>query len=44
VHNEFGFARAYPLATLAVDPFLLQEKWALTHPPLALETEEPERD
>jgi hypothetical protein len=44
LHNEFGFARAYPLATLAIDPDLLREKWAITHPPLALETEEPERD
>lgn len=44
VHNEFGFARAYPLATLAIDPDLLREKWAITHPPLAIETEEPERD
>ena len=32
----------YPLATLAVDPDLLREKWALTHPALVTETEEPE--
>jgi hypothetical protein len=44
LHNEFGFARAYPLATLAIDPDLLREKWAITHPPLAIETEEPDRD
>ena len=44
VHNEFGFAPAYPLATLAIDPDLLREKWAITHPPLAIETEEPEYD
>ncbi|HEY8834591.1 MAG TPA: PD-(D/E)XK nuclease family protein, partial [Chthoniobacterales bacterium] len=44
LHNEFGFARAYPLATIAIDPDLLREKWAITHPPLAIETEEPERD
>jgi hypothetical protein len=44
LHNEFGFARAYPLATLAIDPDFLREKWAITHPPLAIETEEPERD
>ena len=44
VHNTFGFARAYPLATLPVDPDLLREKWALTHPALVTETEEPEHD
>jgi hypothetical protein len=44
VHNNFGFARAYPLATLPVDPDLLREKWALTHLALVSETEEPERD
>ena len=44
VHNDFGFARAYPLATLAVEPLRLQQKWALTHPALTLETEEPERE
>ena len=32
VHNDFGFARAYPLATLPIDPDLLAEKWVLTHP------------
>lgn len=44
VHNNFGFARPYPLATLPVDPDLLREKWVLTHPALATETEEPERE
>ena len=33
VHSDFGFARAYPLATLSIDPDLLAEKWVLTHPP-----------
>ncbi len=42
VHNSFGFGPAYPLATLAVDPERLREKWALTHPALVTETEEPE--
>jgi hypothetical protein len=37
VHSEFGIVRAYPLATLAVDPDLLQEKWELTHPAFAVE-------
>ena len=40
VHADYGFAHDYPLATLGVDEELLQEKWALTHPPLALEREE----
>lgn len=42
VHNEFGVVRSYPLATLAVDPDLLREKWAITHPSLATEAEEGE--
>jgi PD-(D/E)XK nuclease superfamily protein len=36
VHAQYGFAHNYPLATLAIDEELLQEKWALTHPALAL--------
>jgi hypothetical protein len=44
VHNSFGFGPAYPLATLAIDPERLREKWALTHPALVTETEEPELD
>jgi hypothetical protein len=44
VHQSFGFARTYPLATLAVDADLLREKWVLTHPALATETEEPDRE
>jgi PD-(D/E)XK nuclease superfamily len=44
LHNDFGITRAYPLATLAVDPDLLREKWAITHPALASETEEIERE
>ncbi len=36
----FGYARPYPLATLAIDPDLLDEKWGRTHPALAREEEE----
>lgn len=36
----FGYARPYPLATLAVDPDLLDAKWELTHPALAREEDE----
>ena len=39
-----GDGRAYPLATLPIDPERLREKWALTHPALVTETEEPELD
>jgi PD-(D/E)XK nuclease superfamily len=35
VHPDFGFVPTYPLATLPVDPDLLKEKWALTHPAFA---------
>lgn len=37
VHAQYGFAHVYPLATLGIDEELLQEKWALTHPALAVE-------
>lgn len=37
VHAQYGFAHDYPLATLGIDKELLQEKWALTHPALAVE-------
>ncbi len=40
IYQEFGFARTYPLATLAIDQELLKEKWGLTHPALAIEGEE----
>jgi hypothetical protein len=40
VHTEYGFAYDYPLATLAIDVDLLQEKWAMTHPALAIESGE----
>jgi PD-(D/E)XK nuclease superfamily len=32
VHSDYGFAPAYPLATLPIDTDLLEEKWVLTHP------------
>jgi PD-(D/E)XK nuclease superfamily len=40
VHAEYGFAHDYPLATLAMDEELLQEKWAIAHPALALVKQE----
>jgi hypothetical protein len=32
VRNTYGFSPQYPIATLAVDPDLLAEKWERTHP------------
>ena len=32
IRSEFSFSGDYPLATLAIDPELLERKWALTHP------------
>lgn len=40
LRQSFGYARPYPLATLGIDPDLLDEKWSLTHPALAREEEE----
>jgi hypothetical protein len=39
-HSDYGFAHEYPLATLAIDEELLKQKWARTHPALALELED----
>ncbi|HMP75613.1 MAG TPA: PD-(D/E)XK nuclease family protein [Kiritimatiellia bacterium] len=35
LRSEYGVSLELPLATLAVEPALLDEKWALTHPDLA---------
>ncbi len=40
VRPAFGFSKPYPLATLAIDYDVLEDKWALTHPALVLEKEE----
>jgi hypothetical protein len=37
VHTDFGFVRKYPLATLPIDPDLLNTKWSLTHPAFSIE-------
>jgi hypothetical protein len=34
IRADFAFQNPYPLATLAIDPDLLEEKWSLTHPAL----------
>ena len=40
IRSDFSFSGDYPLATLALDPDLLETKWALTHPALASDAEE----
>ncbi len=42
LRSRFNFTPAYPLATLAVDPDLLEAKWGMTHPAFAPNAEEPE--
>ncbi len=37
LRGRFSFTDDYPLATLAIDPDLLNERWELTHKDLALE-------
>jgi hypothetical protein len=40
IHADYGFAHNYPLATLGIDEELLKQKWAITHPALALDLED----
>ena len=40
LRDEWSFGGDYPLATLAIDPELLDEKWALTHAAFAAADEE----
>jgi hypothetical protein len=40
VHADFGYVWKYPLATLPIDPDLLQEKWSLTHRAFSVKDEE----
>jgi PD-(D/E)XK nuclease superfamily len=39
LRSAFSFSKDYPLATLSVDPEIIDERWELTHPDLALEEE-----
>ena len=34
LRSDFSFSPGYPLATLAIDEDVLEQKWALTHPDL----------
>jgi hypothetical protein len=40
VRSAWSFNREYPLATLAIEPEILERRWELTHPALAKEEEE----
>ena len=40
IRPAFGYGAAYPLATLAIDRDVLEDKWELTHPNLVVEKEE----
>lgn len=40
IRSEFSFTGDYPLATLPIDPDLLETKWTLTHPAFASEAAE----
>ena len=40
LRSTYRFTDDYPLATLAVDPDILEQRWELTHP--ALVRDEPE--
>jgi hypothetical protein len=40
IHADYGFGYDYPLATLGIDEELLKQKWAITHPALALDLED----
>ena len=40
IHTDYGFGYDYPLATLGIDEELLEQKWTITHPALALDLED----
>jgi hypothetical protein len=39
LRSAFTFTKDYPIATLSIDPEIIDERWELTHPDLALEEE-----
>jgi hypothetical protein len=39
LRGAFTFTKDYPLATLSIDPEIIDERWELTHPDLATEEE-----
>lgn len=40
LRSNWSFTRAYPLATLAIENDILEQRWELTHPALAREEED----
>jgi hypothetical protein len=38
LRNAYSFTRPYPIATLAIDPEIVDERWEETHPALAVES------
>jgi hypothetical protein len=38
--SPWAFTRQYPLATVAVETEILEQRWELTHPALAKEEED----
>jgi hypothetical protein len=40
LRSAWAFTRAYPLATLAIEQEILEQRWELTHPALAKEEED----
>jgi hypothetical protein len=38
LRSAYSFTRPYPIATLAIDPEIVDERWEQTHPPLAVES------
>ena len=40
LRSAFRFTEAYPLATVAVDPDILEQRWELTHPALVRDEED----
>lgn len=37
LRNAYSFTRPYPIATLAIDPEIVDERWEATHRPLSIE-------
>ena len=40
LRSAFRFMDDYPLATLAIDPDILEQRWELTHPALVRDEED----
>jgi hypothetical protein len=38
LRNAYSFTQPYPIATLAIDPEVVDERWEETHPALAVES------